>query len=107
MGLPFEAFAQAGRSAVLSARPTSVALDGSRMGRSGRMRVAGGGELRGPAWTADSGAARCMLSVAQESIAEMPNKIPGTSAWLGSFLQIGSGRAALRKAPRLRVKKAG
>jgi hypothetical protein len=37
----------------------------------------------------------------------MPNEILGTSAWLGSFLQIAIGGAVLRKALRFLVKKAG
>jgi hypothetical protein len=38
---------------------------------------------------------------------EMPDEIPGTSAWLGSFLQLGNGGAALRKEQKFQVKKAG
>jgi len=50
---------------------------------------------------------RCMLSVAQTWAKEMPHKIPGTSARLDSFLQTGNGGAAVRKAQKSQVKKAG
>jgi hypothetical protein len=54
-----------------------------------RVRVVRDADLREPVLTLDSRTVRCVSSVAQESITEMPNKIPGTSVWLGSFLQIG------------------
>jgi hypothetical protein len=48
-----------------------------------------------------------MSSVAQESITETPNKILGTSAWVGSFLQIRNGGAVLKKAPIFQFKRTG
>jgi hypothetical protein len=37
----------------------------------------------------------------------MPNEILGTSAWLGSFLQIRNGGAVLKKAPIFQFKRTG
>jgi hypothetical protein len=38
---------------------------------------------------------------------EMPNEILGTSVWVGSFLQMGNGRAVLKKAPIFQFKRTG
>jgi hypothetical protein len=37
----------------------------------------------------------------------MPNEILGTSGWVGSFLQIRSGGAVLKKAPIFQFKRTG
>jgi hypothetical protein len=84
-----------------------VVSDESFTGRLGGIRVAGGAEHREPVWPLHSGAVRCGLSVARELKTEIPNKILGTSAWLGAFLQIGNGGAVLRKAAGFQVKRSG